>query len=325
MKRSGLLVVLAALALVAALPACALAIHVYKGPTEISGTVVQVYSGISFAVFDGERTSVVALEGVETPEPGEIGFVNSSKFLHEQIYKQKVRVEITRIGESLTYGRVFNEAGENINQMVLSQPYAKAIEVPELLGGLASLSLKGDQFISSAAGISITKPDRWEFLSIDDISSEEEGSVGQLDDRELERVARNRKGRPLVVISRFEEPYAGYNPKLTIVTESIGGQLGKDPTDLMVDYVSDLQKKFYDYTLMENITPIKIGGLNGAYIRLAFTREIKGGESYQTVNKIYLVPRGTVMFIITGITQVGEFRDYEGSFNEMIKSVDIER
>jgi len=323
MNRTFRVVVLLVL-LATAWAGTALALQVYKGPTEITGTVVQVYSGNSFSIFDGERTSVVVLEGVKTPKRGEADFLESANFLHQMLYQKKVRVLLTRKAEYITYGVVVETEGNvNVNAQVLAQPYAEE-EVEITLGGaVASMTLRGNEFHSVPAGFSMTKSDDWVFLSAEDVKTGEE--VIRLDDRELERAIKNRTEIPLVTITKYPEPYANLNPSISIHVKSTGGLLGRAPEALLESVIPGLKESFSDFTIIEGPEPASVSGRRAAYLKASYTIVEASGKAYKTVSHVYLVPRGPVMFMITMSSLATDEANVREDFDKMLASIRIER
>jgi len=302
----------------------ALAIQVYTGPTELTGTVAQVFSGNSFALYNGTSTSVVVLEGVKTPKRGEENFLEAANYLYKMLFGKKVKVAITRKARFLSYGIVTElDDNINVNAQVLNQSFATEATEVALGGAEESMLLRGNVFHSATTGFSITKADGWVFLSAEDVRASRQNL--RLEDRELELAIKQRQDTPLVSIARYPEPYAGLNPSVTVSARSVGGLLGQDPVSLMESTVPALEKAFADFTMVKEASPAMVDGKKAAYMKATYTISDAAGNSYQVISRIYLVPRGTVMFIIDCSALAADEAKVSRAFDQMMASVKIEQ
>jgi hypothetical protein len=201
-----------------------------------------------------------------------------------------------------------------------SQPMESTAQAP------ASEAVTGDAgdnvFYHAGAGISITKPMDWKYLS-PEMAVAARQSV-KLDDQELEKMIKENPNAPLVVLTRYQEPYPTLNPSVSInmTPMPVQGIPPKDFLNLML--TEGVQKMFPDMTYVDEVQDANIDGINGAYTKVKYTMAA-GDMKFPTTTRMWLVPRGKVMFTV-GMSGPQEGPDVsEESFQEILKSIKFDK
>ena len=88
-----------------------------------------------------------------------------------------------------------------------------------LLSTGAATAAGSNTFHSPAAGFAVTKPASWQFMSTQDI--EENRERVEWDDKDLQKLVRERANAPLVAFAKYGMDYNDLNPSVQIpMTES---------------------------------------------------------------------------------------------------------
>ena len=200
-------------------------------------------------------------------------------------------------------------------QAVESAPLAPAIET-------ATGDAGGDVFHHAGAGFSITKPMDWKYLS-PEMAVAARQSVKR-DDQEPEKMIKANPNAPLVVLTRYQEPYPTLNPSVSvnITPMPVQGIPPKDFLNLML--TEGVQKIFPDMVYVDEVQDANIDGIQGAYTKVKYTMAA-GDKKFPTMTRMWLVPRGKVMFTV-GMSGPQEGPDVsEESFQEILKSIKFDK
>ena len=180
----------------------------------------------------------------------------------------------------------------------------------------------GEVFHHAGAGFSITKPMAWKYLS-PEMAVAARQSV-KLDDQELEKMLKENPNAPLVVLTRYQEPYPTLNPSVSVnmTPMPVQGISPKDFLNLML--TEGVQKMFPDMTFVDDVQDSNIDGIKGAYTKVKYTM-VAGDLKFPTTTRMWLVPRGKVMFTV-GMSGPQEGPDAsEESFQEILKSIKFDK
>ncbi len=201
-----------------------------------------------------------------------------------------------------------------------SQPMESAALAPA--GEMATGDPGGDVFHHAGAGFSITKPTDWNYMS-PEMAVAARQSV-KLDDQELEKMIKENPNSPLVVLTRYQEPYPTLNPSVSVNITPMPVQ-GISPKDFLNLMLSEgVQKMFPDMIYVDEVQDANIDGINGAYTKVKYTLAA-GDMKFPTMTRMWLVPRGKVMFTV-GMSGPQDGPDVsEESFQEILKSIKFDK
>jgi len=163
--------------------------------------------------------------------------------------------------------------------------------------GLGKECEEVNTFTSSTAGFTICKPECWSFQSAEAIA--ENRASARMKDKELEKLVRERANAPLVALTRFPEPYDDLNPSVQVMFRPLGQLADTAPDELMEIVIGPLQNAFEDFTVIEEIQETTVGGQAAAYMRAKYTVANAGGREFKTLARLWIVPRGSFMFMIS--------------------------
>ena len=176
-------------------------------------------------------------------------------------------------------------------------------------------------FHHAGAGFSLTKPMDWKYLSPEMVKAASEST--KWNDAELEKAIKSNPNAPLVVITRHLEPYPTLNPSVAITMVNLPVE-GMPPKDILNMSTEVLKRAYPDLTYVDEVQEANVGGINGAYTKIKYTMAA-GSQKFPTLTRMWLVPRGKIMFTV-GMSGPQEGPDVsEETFMKILKSIKIEQ
>jgi len=178
-----------------------------------------------------------------------------------------------------------------------------------------------DVFRHPGAGFSLTKPMNWKYLSPEMVKIASEST--KWNDAELEKAIKKNPNLPLVVITRYPEPYPTLNTSVAVRMVDLPIE-GIPPKDILNMSTEAFKREFPDLTYVDKVQDANVDGINGAYTKIKYTRII-GDQKYPTLARMWLVPRGKVMFAIN-MSSPQEVPDVaDETFEEILGSIKIDK
>jgi hypothetical protein len=180
-----------------------------------------------------------------------------------------------------------------------------------------------NRFHSPTAGFTIVKPAGWQFASVEQVATNR--AVVRLKDKELEQLVRERATAPLVVITKHPEPHDDLNPSTQVVLRPLGQMADQKPVELLRMVSGNLERGMKDFTFVEPVKEAKVGGLPAATMKAKYTVGNPEGREFKTLARMWLVPRGTFLFMIS-MSGPQEGPDVsEKDFSAILDSIKIEK
>jgi hypothetical protein len=188
-------------------------------------------------------------------------------------------------------------------------------------GAVKETESSSEVFHHKGAGFSMTKPGGWNYLSPEIVKAASESK--KWDDAELQKMIKENPKAPLVVITRYQEPYPTLNPNVDVRVVHIP-VAGITPKDILNMSTEALKSAYPDMTYVDEVQDTKVDGIDGAYAKIKYT--IAAGErKFPTMTRIWMVPRGQAMFTV-GMSGPQEGPDVsEEYFKEILSSIKIEQ
>lgn len=179
------------------------------------------------------------------------------------------------------------------------------------------------RFENATAGISLVRPAGWQTASLQTVQENRERV--QLSDAELQAAMQKAATAPLFVFMKHPEPHPDLNPSIQVTLRPLGPLAGMSPREMMKIAVSALQKALADFMFVTEITDAHVSGLPGAHMRAKYTAMNRDGSSFKVLTRMWLVPRGTYMFLI-GMSGPQEGPDVsESEFAAALASITMQK
>jgi hypothetical protein len=186
----------------------------------------------------------------------------------------------------------------------------------------AKVPPRSHTFHSPTAGFTITKPESWVFATTEQIARNR--ARVRLKDKELEALVRERASLPLVAAAKHPEPYDDLNPSVQVLLRPLGSLAGKSPVELMQIAIVPIQRAVSGFEYVETVRGSSLNGRQAAYVKCGYTVANAAGRTFPTLTRLWLVPRGQVLFMVSmsGPRQGPDVS--EGEFAAILKSIKID-
>lgn len=183
-------------------------------------------------------------------------------------------------------------------------------------------AMNTNRFHSPTAGFAVSKPADWQFGSMEQVATNR--AIARLKDKELEAQIRQRASAPLVVILKHPEPHDDLNPSFQVMLRPVGQLEGKSATELMRLVVPTIQRAMADFSFVEEIREVRIGQMPAAYMKAKYTAANSEGREFKTLSRMWIVPRGSFMFLLSASGPQEGPDVSEAAFKAIVDSIQIE-
>lgn len=204
-------------------------------------------------------------------------------------------------------------------------PYSIRLVIVALLfivNGILLGSEDTNCFYSPFAGFTITKPKDWQFASVQQVATNRANI--RLKDKELEELIKHRASKPLAVILKHPQTYDDLNPTVQVTMRPLGQLEGKSAVELMHLAIPSLQRGMSDFSIIDQPKETKVRHLPAAYLKAKFTVGNPEGREFKILTRMWVVPRGKLMFII-GMSGPQEGLEVsEKEFSTILDSIKID-
>jgi hypothetical protein len=171
-----------------------------------------------------------------------------------------------------------------------------------------------------AAGIELTRPAGWQDATLAQVQANRERV--RLSDPELEHALQTRSALPLFAFTKYPEPHAALNPSIQVTLRSA---LRGTPTELLTAALATLRRAFPGFRVLSPVRSTQVSGWPAAQVKATYTLANQAGESFPVQSRMWLVPRGSLMFLI-GMSGSTNGEDVcEDEFNAVLASIVISK
>jgi hypothetical protein len=185
---------------------------------------------------------------------------------------------------------------------------------------LSSAAGAQERFENPAAGLALTPPSGWHAASLAQVQANRQKV--RLSDPEWQAALETRSALPLVVFTKYAEPHIGLNPTVQItLRQSLRGT----PTELLSGAIAQMGVAFPDFRITTPVHPATVAGRSGAHVRVSYTLKSKAGGSFPVLSRLWLVPRGPLMFLV-GMSGTQDGADLcDAEFAAVLASLEIKQ
>ena len=153
-----------------------------------------------------------------------------------------------------------------------------------------------DRFANEQLGISITKPKDWHFSPVELKAKNLEST--QMDDQQLQELLQKHAQVPLVLMTRYHEPYDDLNPSIKILVKPLPNPERFDPVDALEFMLSPVKRAYQDAKIVQAPEIVMLGKHRSAYAKVHYSLKTKDGKSFPTCSELWVVPHGDYCLII---------------------------
>ena len=200
---------------------------------------------------------------------------------------------------------------------------AAAVILAVLSQPATAQTAKPQRFDHATAGFSIARPAGWQTGALQQV--QESRKAIRLADPELQAAVQTLAAAPLFVFWKYPEPNPELNPTIEVQLRPIGPLAGSAPKVLMRVAIGPIRKAVPDFTYVTDISDVRVSGHPAAYMKAKFTVTTNEGRDFKTLVRMWLVPRGAFMFLIS-MSGPQEGKDVsESEFEAALASITIEK
>jgi hypothetical protein len=182
----------------------------------------------------------------------------------------------------------------------------------------SSPSAAQDRIEHQAAGIAIDRPVGWHDVTLAQVQANRERA--RLADPELQHAMSTRSALPILAFTKYEEPHAGLNPTIQV---ALRPAISGTPTQLLAVALETVRRAFADFRLVAPPKAVQVAGWPAAHASATYTLHNEHGEVFRVKSRFWLVPRGTLMFLIgMSGSQIGD-DECEPEFTAVISTLTI--
>ena len=178
-----------------------------------------------------------------------------------------------------------------------------------------------DYYFNQTLGIKLKKPAGWVFASAAENAKNLENI--RLEDPKFQELVIKYSTTPLVVLTKYQEPYPDLNPSFKMNTRPYGNLPTKDPLEILNMISPMMQRLFKDYKLIEGPKEVTISGIRSGYLKIYFTLQSQGGDSFPTCSELWIIPRENFFFMLGAGTRQDEKTGKLAEIREIINSIEI--
>lgn len=176
-----------------------------------------------------------------------------------------------------------------------------------------------NEYINPTIGFHISKPVSWQFSSV-----QTNLSTNRLNNAALSQAIIKYSSAPLVVMTKYAEPYPDINPSLKINIKPLGQLAGRDAKDIAGLTLPSLQRIFKDFSIIQPPSDIMLSGMKGAYTRATYSIEGPGIKSFPVSYELWIIPHGNYFLMIAAGTRTDEKTGSRQDIQKILKTMIIE-
>jgi len=191
-----------------------------------------------------------------------------------------------------------------------------------LMGALAlSITASAQERVRNApAGIEIAPPAGWHETSLAQVQANRENV--RMADADLQHAIQTRSALPLLVFTKYPEPHEGLNPSIQVTLRSA---IQGTPTDLLSAALEPMRRAFPDFRLVSPVHQTWVSGWSAAALEATYTLRSKAGGAFPVRSRMWLVPRGRLMFLIAMSGSVSGADVADAEFKAVLDSIVIQK
>lgn len=178
-------------------------------------------------------------------------------------------------------------------------------------------------FINPTLGFQLTKPEDWHYATA--LQNLENLKRVQLNNSEMQTALQKYASAPLVIITKFPEPFDDINPSLKVSIKPYGILKGKSPVDILNTVLPQLKRSFTDLTVMQEPVDYTIAGIKSAYARFNYTLDTNDNSKFPITSELWIIPHGDYFFLIGAGTRQDESTGSRIEIQNILKTVIIEQ
>ena len=190
-----------------------------------------------------------------------------------------------------------------------------------LLSATILLAQDSNTFTSKSLGITLIKPANWVWETAQEHSEALRNTKlsGNLQDV-LARIV----PKSPILMTKYREPYEGFNPSFRADAFPMFGLDGSNPISMIAGNSTLVPKLVKDYREIQAPKELNLGGFRAAYMKYFFTGETVDGKAYPVSAELYVIPMGDYYWCFGISTSQTPSPEEEEEIGSILRSIKIE-
>lgn len=192
-----------------------------------------------------------------------------------------------------------------------------------ILFSSSALSEEPSVFSNPTAGFTVTKPVGWHYVTAEQNLNNIKAT--QINDKEFQAAMVKYATTPMVVMTKYKEPYDDVNPSFKVNIKPLGQFKGRDSKEIIGIILPQFQKLFKDFVLVQPPINVTVGGISSAYTRINYTMDVAGIGALPITSELWIIPRGDYFFMVGAGTRQDEKTGSRKEVESIINTIVIEQ
>ena len=180
-----------------------------------------------------------------------------------------------------------------------------------------------NMFRSVTVGFEVTKPASWQFATAQ--QNLENLKNTKLNDEEFHQMMLKYSTAPLVVMTKYQEPFDDVNPSFKVQVKPFGQLKGSDPKQVLTMVSGQMKNVFKDFAITQAPTDVIVAGIKSAYMRINYSLQVPGGGTFPTTSEMWIVPKGDYFFMMGAGTRQDEKTGSRKEIQSVVDSVKVQQ
>lgn len=185
-----------------------------------------------------------------------------------------------------------------------------------------SVEADSNTYTNAIVGFSVTKPQHWHFMSKAQYLKEQ--SKIKFTDEELMAERKKYTKAPLVVITKYREPYDDLNPDFTVNFAPLETLKHADAKKVLEITIGRWKNVLKDYAVVQPPKDTVVSGLKAAYGQINYTLESVDGRKIPIIQELWIIPRSDYYFGIISATRKDGKTEERAEIRKILSTVKIE-
>ena len=188
---------------------------------------------------------------------------------------------------------------------------------------LITTAENNNTFSSYTVGFSITKPEQWHFISA--AANADNLNNVRIQDEKFQKIMQKYATVPLVIMTKFMEPYDDLNPSVKVNIKPLGNMDGENPVNIMKIIIKQFPRILKNYVEMQSPVEREIAGSKAAYMKAYYSVENSAGRTFRVCSELWIIPRGKFFFLIGIGTKQDSDKNELQEIANIISSIKIDK
>ncbi len=178
-----------------------------------------------------------------------------------------------------------------------------------------------DVYTYDLLGLSITKPSNWFFLTQQEVRDNSGHAV--IRDKTITAYQDKSPPKPLVAITKYQEPYEKLNVSFSVIFHEIDPALNVTDFQLLQKIISTLREKGDKFSLLEGPSKVKVAGQNAVFAKVRYLVKTHDGKTFIQIARYWIVLKNHKFIQLQASSPSTGADSLDNQFDQILKSVKL--